>query len=106
MKPRNITQLPSALRFGPLDVKENGDPIIMTTDELEALRLVDHEGLMQEEAALCMGVSRGTVWRCLTRARSKMALMLVEARAMVITDMADRGEAFEVGSGSIGMEDE
>ncbi len=93
MKPRNITQLPLAFRFGPLDVKDNGDPIIMTNDELEALRLVDHEGMMQEEAALCMGVSRGTVWRCLTSARSKTAMMLVGARAMVIIDeMTERME--------------
>ena len=80
MKPRNISQLPLALRFGPLDVKETGYPITMTTEESEALRLVDHEGLMQEEAAVSMGVSRGTVWRCLTSARSKAALMLVGAR--------------------------
>lgn len=86
MKPRNITEPPVAIRFGPLDIKESRDPLIMTIDELEALRLVDYEGLIQEEAALRMGVSRGTVWRCLTSARSKLAMMLVEARGIAITD--------------------
>ncbi len=88
MKPRNITEPPVATRFGPLDTEQMAGPLIMTTDELEALRLVDYEGLMQEAAAVRMGVSRGTVWRCLTSARSKLAIMLVEARGLTITDEA------------------
>jgi len=88
MKPRNLSGPPVTARFGPLDLKRDDDPLIMTTDELEALRLVDYEGLMQEEAALRMGVSRGTVWRCLTSARSKMAAMVVEAKPLTISDEA------------------
>jgi len=53
-------------------------PIIMTYEEFEALRLVDYEGLTQEEAGRRMGISRGTVWRALTSARKKVAQMLVE----------------------------
>lgn len=99
MKPRNITEVPLATRFGPSDAKPCSAPLVMTTDELEALRLVDYEGLMQEEAALRMGVSRGTVWRCLASARFKLATMLVEARELEITDDT-------VGPGTDGAPDE
>ncbi|RLI03689.1 hypothetical protein DRO30_00715, partial [Candidatus Bathyarchaeota archaeon] len=32
-----------------------------------------------------MGVSRGTVWRCLENARRKIATMLAENRLLVVT---------------------
>jgi len=56
----------------------------MTLDEFEALRLVDHEGLLQEEASTRMRVSRGTVWRCLDSARKKVAKMIVDGQPLVI----------------------
>jgi len=59
-------------------------PIFMSYEEFEALRLVDYEGLTQEEAGQRMGVSRGTVWRALTSARKKVAQMLVEGRELII----------------------
>jgi len=59
-------------------------PIFMTYEEFEALRLVDYEGLTQEEAGQRMGVSRGTVWRALSSARKKVAQMLVEGRELII----------------------
>jgi predicted DNA-binding protein (UPF0251 family) len=83
-----INGLPRANRFIPASLE--GTPILgeeqvkMTIDEYEALRLVDYEGLLQEEAAHRMGVSRGTVWRCLNSARRKVATMLVEGRELVI----------------------
>ena len=55
-------------------------------DELEALRLADHEGLYQETAAERMGVSRATFARILDRARSAVARALVEDRAIVIAE--------------------
>lgn len=60
------------------------DPIVLDIDEFEALRLMDYNGLTQEEAASRMGVSRGTVWRCIDRARKKVASMLVEGRGLVV----------------------
>jgi len=52
--------------------------------ELEAFRLVDLEGLSQEEAGKRMGVSRGTVWRLLQSARKKTAQALTEGRPLQI----------------------
>jgi len=60
------------------------EPILLDIAELEAFRLVDFEGLSQEEAAREMGVSRGTVWRLLQRARYKVAQALSEGRAIQI----------------------
>lgn len=83
-----INGLPKANRFIPASLEESSVPgeeqVKMTIDEYEALRLVDYEGLLQEEAAQRMGVSRGTVWRCLNSARKKVATMLVEGRELVI----------------------
>jgi uncharacterized protein len=52
-------------------------------DELEALRLCDGEGMTQEEAGRCMGVSRGTIQRIITVARRKTAKSLTEGHALV-----------------------
>lgn len=59
------------------------EQILIFSDELEALRLCDLEGLVQEEAGKKMGVSRGTVQRLLASARKKIARALVEGSALV-----------------------
>ena len=90
MKPRWIGIRPEVNRFSP-STRTSGEPpqqpVMITYDELEALRLVDYQGLTQEEAAQKMMVSRGTVWRCLDSARKKVATMLVEGRELVIGDL-------------------
>ena len=55
-------------------------------DELETLRLCDHEGLTQEEAGERMGVSRGTVQRIITQARKKTAQALTAGCALIFVD--------------------
>jgi len=104
MKPRTIgSEFPANrfVPFTPMGVQLRGkEPIVMTPDEAEALRLIDYEGLLQEEASQRMGVSRGTVWRCLDSARKKVGAMLVEGRELFLSF----GEAgFEQGySGTVG----
>ena len=56
----------------------------ITVNELETLRLVDLEGLNQDEAALRMGISRRTLWNDLMAARKKVAYALVNGRAIHI----------------------
>ena len=53
-------------------------------DELEALRLVDGEGLDHAQAAECMKVSRPTVGRILKRVRKKIAQALTRGEALFI----------------------
>jgi len=78
--------IPQVRHFYPAlpQVGQPKPPIFMTYEEFEALRLVDYEGLTQEEAGKKMGVSRGTVWRALSSARKKVAQMLVEGRELII----------------------
>lgn len=53
-------------------------------DELDALYLCDGEGKTQEEAGVCMGISRGTVQRLLASARRKVARALVGQKALAV----------------------
>jgi uncharacterized protein len=59
---------------------------------MEALRLVDLEGLSQEQAGKEMGVSRGTIWRLVQSARKKVAQALTEGRALQVTNEQFRPE--------------
>ena len=62
--------------------------IRLAQDELEALHLCDGEGMTQEEAGVCMGVSRGTVQRLLAVARFKVAQAIVGQKALAISGNA------------------
>jgi predicted DNA-binding protein (UPF0251 family) len=85
-KRRVIGVIPEIRHFYPAlsSSKQPKTPIFMTCEEFEALRLVDYEGLTQEEAGKRMGISRGTVWRALNSARKKVAQMLIEGRELII----------------------
>jgi len=61
------------------------DKVFLSEDELEAVRLMDYEGLYQEEVAQAMGVSRPTISRILKEARAKIADALINAKAIEIT---------------------
>lgn len=56
--------------------------VVLTVDQVEALRLADGEGLYQDEAARRMGVSRATFGRIVAEARRNVALALVNGLAI------------------------
>jgi len=89
MKPRCLGFIPRPITFIPFapggPPVPPGEPIHMSFDEYEALRLTYMEGLNQEDVAKQMKVSRGTVWRCLESARKKVARMIVERRPLIVT---------------------
>ena len=60
------------------------EPVILLYEEFESLRLCDYDGLTQEEAAECMGVSRPTFTRIYNKTRQKLAQAFVEAKAIII----------------------
>jgi len=64
------------------------DIVRLGTDELEAMRLCDLEGLDQAEAGVRMGVSRGTVQRLVKSGRAKVLRALVESNALAIGEGA------------------
>lgn len=72
--------------------KPNGVPLrsldrqTLAADELEAIRLVDLEGLQQIQAANEMAVSRQTLALILKSARKKVASCLVTGQALFFTE--------------------
>ena len=54
----------------------------LAADELEALRLVDLNGLSQQDAAQELGVSRQTLGNIVSAARHKVATALVKGMAL------------------------
>ena len=85
VKPRWIGFDPPGVCFVPQPMAAPGmDLIVLTLDELEALRLADLEGLGQVEAARRMNVSRPTFGRIVEQARKKVAAALVHERGIGI----------------------
>ena len=92
---RWITEVPDITHFRPHGVPpQEMNTIFLTLEELEAIRLVDLEGLHQEEAAFHMGVSRKTLWNDLKSGRKKVAMALINGYAIRIEggSYALRGE--------------
>ena len=82
---RKVCFLPDSNRFGPLDAPANGDNFVnMTVDEYETIRLIDLEGLIQEECASQMNIARTTVQRIYNEARKKVAASLVNGKVLFI----------------------
>ena len=57
----------------------------MTVDEYEAIRLIDWEGLTQEQSAGQMEVARTTVQGIYGQARRKLARSLVDGVPLIIS---------------------
>ncbi len=101
---RIVGQKPGADYFKPAGIPlPELDVVVLTVEEVEALRLVDFEGLEQETAAEKMGISRKTLWRELQSARKKVADALVNGKAIQIKGgnykMAGRGRMGGFGLG-------
>ena len=63
---------------------EEEETVTILPEELELLKLVDLNGLAQEEASAVMGVSRRTVWKDLHEARKKVADALIHGKRIEI----------------------
>ncbi|MGN0976874.1 MAG: DUF134 domain-containing protein [Faecousia sp.] len=78
-KCRRVCQFPQTLEFCPAQGAEGKEPVILTVDEYESIRLIDKEDLSQEQCAARMQVSRTTVQQIYANARKKLALALVDS---------------------------
>jgi predicted DNA-binding protein (UPF0251 family) len=83
-KPVKLEPRPPVSTFLPIP-QLNLEPVHIEPAELESFRLVDLQGLSQEEAGVQMDVSRGTIWRLLQSARKKAAQALTEGRPLIIS---------------------
>jgi len=82
---RRVAYLPQTTLYKPRGVPLSLlQHIILTVDELEAIRLADLEGLYQEQAAEQMSVSRQTFGRIIESAHKKIADALVNGKALKI----------------------
>ena len=83
-KYRKVCHFPNSLSFTPVESAGEKDPVLLTVDEYEAIRLIDREGYSQEACGEWMGIARTTVQMIYTSARKKLADMLVEGRPLQI----------------------
>ncbi|MBC7109403.1 MAG: DUF134 domain-containing protein [Archaeoglobi archaeon] len=82
---RRIGCHPKCLMFKPRGIPGRElEHVVLKLQEIEAMRLVDLEGLTQEEAAEKMGVSRKTLWMDLKSGRRKVVDALVNGKAILI----------------------
>ena len=83
-KCRNVCCLPKIREFTPADSTAANETVVLTVDEYEAIRLIDKEGISQEECGRFMNVARTTVQQIYTSARKKIADALVNGHILKI----------------------
>jgi len=79
---RIIATVSESRCYKPCCTAGEGQGISLQPEEIELIRLIDLEGLEQEEAAEKLGVSRKTAWRDLHEARRKIADALVNGKGI------------------------
>ena len=85
LKPKLVGEAPKTDYFKPRGIPmAQLEEVMLSIEELEALRLVDLEGMYQEDAAREMGVSRQTIQRMITEARAKVIEALFTGKALRI----------------------
>ena len=81
---RRICGIPKIDAFCPSGNRRT-EPILLTLDEYEVIRLVDLEQQTHEQCASQMDISRSTVQEIYENARRKIAACLVHGRPLHIT---------------------
>lgn len=84
VKCRKVCHYPQTLEFLPQNNNAEQEPIVLTVDEYEAIRLIDRRGMSQEQCAAFMQIARTTVQRIYETARKKLADFVVEGRPLRI----------------------
>jgi hypothetical protein len=74
------------------DAADTNECVILLPEEIELLKLVDLNGMEQEEAGAIIGVSRRTVWKDLHEARRKVADALIHGKKIEIAGCERRIE--------------
>ena len=83
--PRNLRFDPKVTYFKPAGIPLRSlEEVELEPDEIEAIKLYDHEELDQKSVAEKMNISQPTVARILGKAYHKIAQALVEGKAIKI----------------------
>lgn len=80
---RRVCAEPAFDSFAPCG-REAGEPVALTVDEYEVIRLVDYEKKTHVQCAAQMGISRTTVTEIYERARYKIADCIVNGKTLRI----------------------
>jgi len=84
-KPRRVSTMPRYTYFKPTGIPMPLlEEVVLTVDEVEAIRLKDIERLEQHECASRMNVAQSTLQRILISAREKMTRAIIEGKALRI----------------------
>lgn len=82
---KKVCCLPGSNLYGPLNRSDiENEVLLMTVEEYETIRLIDLEGLTQEECAQRMEVARATIQKIYNDARNKIAESLVNGSILKI----------------------
>jgi uncharacterized protein len=81
---RKVCCMPRVDAFAPVGAPNTNELVTMSVDEYEIIRLIDLEGLSQDESAERMDVARSTVQRTYNDARKKLADFLINGKALRI----------------------
>jgi len=85
---RKLQFKPMCTSFGSLSCQSE-DTIYLLHEEMEALYLMDNQGLYQADAAVQMEISRTTFARIIKNAREKVSMMLITGANLMIEDDKD-----------------
>ncbi len=81
---RRLLAPPSVKGFSVFGPKNRAEQVVLFFEEYEVIKLLDYDNLTQEEAAVCMEVSRPTLTRIYEAARNKVAKAMVEGKDLLI----------------------
>lgn len=82
---RKVDAPPLMKGYKPFGIPRSAlEAVILNFDEYEAIRLLDYEGLLQEQAAERMNVSRPTLTRIYLNARRSLAKAFVEGKMILM----------------------
>ena len=77
VKKKKICSLPAFTEFIPKNSNKDMPVVLMPVEEYETIRLMDYNGLTQQECAEQMNVARTTVQALYVAARKRIAVCLV-----------------------------
>lgn len=83
-KHKRVCSLPLNNEFLPKNVDNSSETIFMSIEEFECIRLIDLQGMDQNQCSEFMGVARSTIQRMYDSARKKVAQCLVEGKILKI----------------------